>query len=195
MRFDGSWREDKMSEADYMKAHAEADAAYAKAIQALIDEIKKAVRRGRVPVRPIQPAAPEVAPRMTPRITTALITAAIVLGGTLLYARALGYVPPYLIHDEAQGALQAHAVATTGHDLSGRLLPMYFTEPEFPPGRDPALIYVTALGLKVPAVHRSWRAHTDRVRRRAQSRADVLRGARALSEHAGWGFLRRRCWR
>jgi len=42
MRFDGSWREDKMSEAEYMKAHAEADAAYAKAIQALIDEVKKA---------------------------------------------------------------------------------------------------------------------------------------------------------
>jgi hypothetical protein len=30
-----------MSEADYMKAHAEADAAYAKAVQALIDELKK----------------------------------------------------------------------------------------------------------------------------------------------------------
>jgi hypothetical protein len=41
MRFDGNWREDKMSEADYMKAHAEADVAYARAIQALIDEIKK----------------------------------------------------------------------------------------------------------------------------------------------------------
>ena len=41
MRFDGNWREDKMSEADYMKAHAEADEAYAKAIQALIDELKK----------------------------------------------------------------------------------------------------------------------------------------------------------
>ena len=41
MRFDGNWREDKMSEADYMKAHAEADAAYAKAVQALIDELKK----------------------------------------------------------------------------------------------------------------------------------------------------------
>ena len=41
MRFDGSWREDKMSEADYMKAHADADAAYAKAVQALIDELKK----------------------------------------------------------------------------------------------------------------------------------------------------------
>ena len=86
---------------------------------------------------------------MTPRITTALIAAAILLGGTLLYTRALGDAPPYLIHDEAQGALQAHAIAMTGHDLSGRLLPMYFTEPEFPPGRDPALIYVTALGLKV----------------------------------------------
>ena len=42
MLFDGNWREDKMSEADYMKAHAAADAAYAKAIQALIEELKKA---------------------------------------------------------------------------------------------------------------------------------------------------------
>ena len=42
MRFDGNWREDKMSEADYMKAHSEADAAYTRAIQALIDEVKKA---------------------------------------------------------------------------------------------------------------------------------------------------------
>ena len=42
MRFDGNWREDKMSENDYMKAHADADAAYAKAIQVLIEEIKKA---------------------------------------------------------------------------------------------------------------------------------------------------------
>ena len=41
LRFDGNWREDKMSEADYMKAYAEADAAYAKAIRALIDELKK----------------------------------------------------------------------------------------------------------------------------------------------------------
>jgi hypothetical protein len=41
IRFDGNWREDRMSEADYMKAYAAADAAYAKAVQALIDEIKK----------------------------------------------------------------------------------------------------------------------------------------------------------
>ena len=79
----------------------------------------------------------------------ALVAAAIVLAGALLYATRLGYVPAYLIHDEAQGALQAHAIATTGRDLSGRLLPMYFTEPEFPPGRDPIMVYVTALGLTV----------------------------------------------
>lgn len=41
MRFDGNWREDKMSEAEYMKAHAAADAAYARAIQALLNELKK----------------------------------------------------------------------------------------------------------------------------------------------------------
>ena len=91
---------------------------------------------------------------MTPQARTALIAesliaVAIALGGILLYTRSLDYVPPYLIHDEAQGALQAHAIATTGHDLSGRLLPLYFTEPEFPPGRDPALIYWTALGLTI----------------------------------------------
>jgi hypothetical protein len=41
MRFDGSWREDKMSEKDYMKAYDEADAAYAIATQALIAALKK----------------------------------------------------------------------------------------------------------------------------------------------------------
>ena len=42
MRFDGNWRAMKMKEDEHMKAHAEADDAYAKAIQALIEEIKKA---------------------------------------------------------------------------------------------------------------------------------------------------------
>jgi hypothetical protein len=41
IRFDGNWKEDKMSEADYMKAHAEADAAYAAATEALIAALKK----------------------------------------------------------------------------------------------------------------------------------------------------------
>jgi hypothetical protein len=42
MRFDGTWKAIKMSEGDSMKAYAEADEAYAKAIQTLIEEIKKA---------------------------------------------------------------------------------------------------------------------------------------------------------
>lgn len=86
---------------------------------------------------------------MATRTVTVLSIALLVIAGVLLYATRLGDVPAYVIHDEAQGALQAHAIATTGRDLSGRLLPLYFTEPVFPPGRDPVLIYVTALGLKI----------------------------------------------
>jgi hypothetical protein len=40
MRFDGDWREDKMSEDAYNKAHAEADAAYSKVLQALVAKVK-----------------------------------------------------------------------------------------------------------------------------------------------------------
>lgn len=85
---------------------------------------------------------------MNTRIATMLSTVVIVVAGGLLYATRLGETPMYVMHDEAQGALQAQSIATTGRDLSGRLLPLYFTEPEFPPGRDPVLIYVTALGLQ-----------------------------------------------
>ncbi len=41
IRFDGTWKEDKISEADYMKVYAEADAAYAAATEALIAALKK----------------------------------------------------------------------------------------------------------------------------------------------------------
>jgi 4-amino-4-deoxy-L-arabinose transferase-like glycosyltransferase len=65
-----------------------------------------------------------------------------------LYITRLGFAPVYLMHDESQFALQAQAIAATGHDLSGRRLPIYFTEPEFPAGRDPVIIYATAVVLK-----------------------------------------------
>lgn len=42
MRFDGSWREDKMSEKEYMQALADADAAYAKVLLVLVEQLKKA---------------------------------------------------------------------------------------------------------------------------------------------------------
>jgi hypothetical protein len=41
VRFDGNWREDKMSEQDYMKIFTQADEAYMTALQALVSELKK----------------------------------------------------------------------------------------------------------------------------------------------------------
>ena len=41
LRFDGNWREDKMSEADYMKAFTEADEHYARALSVLVAAAKK----------------------------------------------------------------------------------------------------------------------------------------------------------
>lgn len=42
IRFDGNWREDRMSEQDYMKLYAQADQAYVTALEALLNELKKA---------------------------------------------------------------------------------------------------------------------------------------------------------
>lgn len=41
MRFDGNWREDRMSEKDYMAEFADADTAYVTLLTALVDELKK----------------------------------------------------------------------------------------------------------------------------------------------------------
>jgi len=76
---------------------------------------------------------------------TLLLGAALTVAVALLYGTRLGQSPPYLMHDEMQFALQAQSIASSGRDLSGRLLPVFFTEPEFPAGRDPAIIYATAI--------------------------------------------------
>ena len=41
IRFDGNWREDRMSEKDYMKLFPQADEAYVTALTALVNELKK----------------------------------------------------------------------------------------------------------------------------------------------------------
>jgi hypothetical protein len=41
IRFDGNWKEDKMSEQDYMKAFAQAEETYNKALETLIGALKK----------------------------------------------------------------------------------------------------------------------------------------------------------
>jgi hypothetical protein len=40
-RFDGNWREDRMSEQDYMKIYTQADREYVTALEALLSELKK----------------------------------------------------------------------------------------------------------------------------------------------------------
>lgn len=68
-----------------------------------------------------------------------------------LYSARLEHTPAYLHDAEILFGLQAHAIATTAHDLSGRLLPLYF---QMQPIGDnvwfhPAIVYVTAAFLKV----------------------------------------------
>jgi hypothetical protein len=41
IRFDGSWREDKMSEKEYMQALTDADSAYARVLTQLLEQLKK----------------------------------------------------------------------------------------------------------------------------------------------------------
>ena len=78
-----------------------------------------------------------------------LAVALLGLAVVALYATRLGFAPIYLIHDEINFSLQAASVAETGRDLNGRLLPVYFSEPEFTAGRDPMMIYATAAALQV----------------------------------------------
>lgn len=78
-----------------------------------------------------------------------MLAIAIVAIAAVLYTSRLGAVPRYLMQDEVNFALQADAIAATGRDLGGRRFPVYFSEPGFEAGRDPAMIYWTALFLKV----------------------------------------------
>jgi 4-amino-4-deoxy-L-arabinose transferase-like glycosyltransferase len=80
-----------------------------------------------------------------------LVVAALIVGvaTAAVYATRLSHAPIYLTHDEVNFSLQSIAVAQSGRDLNGRLLPVYFSEPEFTAGRDPLMIYVTALALTV----------------------------------------------
>jgi 4-amino-4-deoxy-L-arabinose transferase-like glycosyltransferase len=78
-------------------------------------------------------------------VTTALLLAFATLA---VYAFRLDYVPAHLAHDEVFFALHAHAIASTGRDLQGVAMPLYFP---ILSGywAQPILVYFTALFLKV----------------------------------------------
>ena len=67
----------------------------------------------------------------------------------ILYALGLYHTPPHLHRDEVDIALQAHAISTTGRDLDGRLLPLYFRMHNLGPTVwfHPLIVYVTAVFL------------------------------------------------
>lgn len=65
------------------------------------------------------------------------------------YAADLNRTPVHLYHDEVNFARHAHAMATTGRDVTGNRFPVYFQEPSFSVGRDPVYIYATAAALRV----------------------------------------------
>ncbi len=67
----------------------------------------------------------------------------------IVYAVGLGHTPPHLHRDEVDIALQAHSISTTGRDLDGRLLPLYFRMHHLGPNVwfHPLIVYVTAVFL------------------------------------------------
>jgi 4-amino-4-deoxy-L-arabinose transferase-like glycosyltransferase len=82
----------------------------------------------------------------------------------LLYGTGLTHTPPHLHRDEVTIALQAHAIATTGHDRGGRLLPLYFRMDDLTEQHNwfqPQIIYLSALFLQLlPVTEASFRVPT-----------------------------------
>jgi 4-amino-4-deoxy-L-arabinose transferase-like glycosyltransferase len=96
-----------------------------------------------------RPAAREEKERVSRRLNrnVVLSMAGLALGVLSLYTWGLGRTLP-LHYDEVYFAIHAHAIATTGHDANGRLLPVYF-EATSGSWFQPAVVYFTALFLKV----------------------------------------------
>jgi 4-amino-4-deoxy-L-arabinose transferase-like glycosyltransferase len=77
----------------------------------------------------------------------------LVAAAVVLYARHLGEAPVYMSPDEVIIAVDAHSVATTGRDVHGVLMPLYFKIQMRGEERQgwfmPVIFYAIALGLKV----------------------------------------------
>ena len=82
--------------------------------------------------------------------------AGVLLLAAALYLKDLDKAPVYIGWDEARFALQGYAIATTGHDLNGHAMPLFFhnTDPLIPNDPSPIwwqpfLIYLIAGVLRV----------------------------------------------
>jgi 4-amino-4-deoxy-L-arabinose transferase-like glycosyltransferase len=81
------------------------------------------------------------------------IFAALLVAAAVLYARRLADAPVYMTPDEAIIAVDAHAIATTGRDVHGASMPLYFKVQMRGEQRSgwftPVIVYATAAVLKV----------------------------------------------
>ena len=84
---------------------------------------------------------------------TALTAAGLAAAAFILYVARLESAPIYASPDEVIIAVDAHSLATTGRDVYGRFMPLYFQIQM--PGETrmgwftPAIFYVSALFLKI----------------------------------------------
>ena len=81
-------------------------------------------------------------------LKSASIVLLLVASSGLLYGHRLDYAPPHLEIDEVLIGLDAHSIASTGHDLRGEFLPLY-SQTAAHSWYQPFVIYLTALVLKV----------------------------------------------
>ena len=77
-----------------------------------------------------------------------LVALALAIATFVVYFHQIDRVPPHLAHDEVIYSLHAYNIATTGHDVNGRLLPLFF-EVNSGYWATPVSIYTTALPLKI----------------------------------------------
>src|SRR6267378_8554520 len=95
----------------------------------------------------------DVQMRQTRKTGPLVITIAIAVATALLYGWRLQEAPIYVSPDEAIISVDAHSLASTGYDVHGRFLPLYFQVQL--PGETrmgwftPAIFYLSALFLKV----------------------------------------------
>ena len=74
----------------------------------------------------------------------AAVLAVLMASSAALYFQRLDFAPPHTQIDEAMIAINGHAIATTGRDLGGELLPLYTQTAEHS-WYQPLAIYVSAL--------------------------------------------------
>ena len=121
-------------------------------------------------------------------MSVARIPLALAAMTALVYGWRLDYSPIHLHYDEIFFALQGHSIQSTGRDLNGRLLPLYFQLESSMNWYQPAAVYWTALVLMVaPLSDAMVRLPTVMV-----GVANVVLMyfvARQLFKHTGWAVL------